>query len=176
MRLPLTSGTHRKKIASQFNLDILRTLNYRRSWAWTMKMLLYGAASLTTFMLAAKAHGRELRLERVAAGIQHVTFGGDNPAFVDALWTAERMRFWVATPLLSLILIVALALAGASRSTIAFAGLSWAPSAVFMVLGLASIVRAGALERPGLAGSAMWWSLVVLGFVFVALLGRRAGF
>jgi hypothetical protein len=137
---------------------------------------MYGAASLATFILAAKAHGRELRLERVAAGIQQVTFGGDNPAFVDALWTAERLRFWVATPILSLILAVALVIAGASRSTIAFAILLWSPAAVFLVLGLASIVRAGALERAGLGGSVAWWSLVLVGFALVALLGRRVGF
>jgi hypothetical protein len=141
-----------------------------------MKTLLYGAASFTTFILAAKAHGRELRLERVVAGIQQVTFGGDNPAFVDTLWTAERLRFWVATPILSLILVVALAIVGASRSTLAFASLLWAPSVVFLVLGLASIVRAGGLERPWLGGSLAWWSLVLLGFALVALLGRRAGF
>jgi hypothetical protein len=140
-----------------------------------MQTLLYGAASLTTFILAAKAHGRELRLERVAAGIQQVTFGGDNPAFVDALWTAERLRFWVATPILSLILAVVLVYAGASRWTIAFAGLLWAPSVVFAVLGLMSVVRAGGLERAGLGESLAWWSLVAVGFAVVALLGRRAG-
>jgi hypothetical protein len=47
---------------------------------------------------------------------------------------------------------------------------------VFLELGVAGIVRAGALDRPGLAGSAMWWSLVLMSFVLVALLGRRAGF
>jgi len=141
-----------------------------------MKTLYYGVASLATFLLAAKAHGRELRLEREAAGILRVVFGGDNPAFVDALWAAERLRFWIATPLLSLTLAVALVIAGASRSTIAFASLLWAPAVVFMVLGLSSIVRAGGCERVGLTGSIGWWSLVVGGFAIVALLGRRAGF
>jgi hypothetical protein len=141
-----------------------------------MQTLLYGVASFATFILAAKAHGRELRLERVAAGIQQVTFGGDNPAFVDALWATERLRFWVATPILSLILVVVLALAGASRSTIGFASLLWAPSAVFMVLGVMSIGRAGGLARAELGGSVAWWSVVAVGFGLVALLGRRAGF
>lgn len=141
-----------------------------------MKNLLYGAASLATFILAAKAHGRELRLERVVAGIQQVTFGGANPAFVGELWTAERMRFWVATPLLSLILVVALGFAGASRPTLGFATLLWSPSVVFTVLGLASIYRAGGLGRADLGGSIAWWSLVLMGFALVALLGRRAGF
>jgi hypothetical protein len=141
-----------------------------------MKTLWYGAASLATFILAAKAHGRELRLEREAAGILRVVFGGDNPPFVDALWAAERLRFWVATPLLSLTLAVTLVIAGASRSTIAFASLSWAPTVTFMVLGLCSILRAGGWERGGLGGSVAWWSLVVGGLALVALLGRRAGF
>lgn len=140
-----------------------------------MKTLWYGAASLATFILAAKAHGRELRLEREAAGIMRVVFGGDNPVFVDALWAAERLRFWIATPLLSLTLAVALIIAGASRSTIAFASLLWAPSLVFMVLGLSSIARTGGLERAELGASVGWWSLVVGGFALVALLGRRGG-
>jgi hypothetical protein len=137
-----------------------------------MKTLLYGAASLATFILAAKAHGRELRLERVVAGIHQVTFGGDNPAFVDTLWAAERMRFWVATPVLSLILVAVLAFAGASRSTLGFATLLWSPSVVFTVLGIASIHRAGGLHRAELGGSIALWSLVLLGFALVALLGR----
>jgi hypothetical protein len=140
-----------------------------------MKTLWYGAASLATFILAAKAHGRELRLERQAAGIMRVVFGGDNPPIVDALWAAERLRFWIATPLLSLTLAVVLIIAGASRSTIAFASLLWAPSLVFMVLGLSSIARTGGLERAELGASVGWWSLVVGGFALVALLGRRAG-
>lgn len=140
-----------------------------------MRTLGYGAASLATFLLAAKAHGRELRIERQAAGILRVVFGGDNPPFVDALWAAERLRFWIATPLLSLTLAVALVIAGASRSTVAFASLLWAPAVVFMVLGLSSLARAGGLERAGLAGSMAWWSLVVGSFALVALLGRRAG-
>jgi hypothetical protein len=141
-----------------------------------MKTLMYGAASLVTFILAAKAHGRELRLERVVAGIEQVTFGGSNPPFVDALWAAERLRFWVATPILSVIVIVGLAMAGASRWTVGFAALLWSPAVVFLVLGVASIVRAGGLERPGLGGSIAWWSVVAVGFVAIALLGRRAGF
>jgi hypothetical protein len=35
---------------------------------------------------------------------------------------------------------------------------------------------AGGFERAGLGGSLAWWSVVVLGFALVALLGRRAGF
>jgi hypothetical protein len=141
-----------------------------------MSTLYYGAASLATFILAAKAHGRELRLEREAAGVFKAVFGGDNPALVEALWSAERLRFWIATPLLAVTLAVALIIAGASRSTIAFASLLWAPAVTFMVLGLCSILRAGGCGREDLNGSIAWWALVVGGFALVAFLGRRAGF
>jgi hypothetical protein len=141
-----------------------------------MNTVAYGVASFVTFLLAAKAHGRELRLEREAAGIFRVVFGGDNPPIVEAIWSAERWRFWVAMPLLSITLAVALLIARASRSTVAFASLLWSPSLVLLVLGLLSIFRGGGSERAGLAGSVGWWSLVVVGFAVVAVLGRRAGF
>ena len=51
---------------------------------------LIGVAAL---LVAAKAHGRQVRLEREAAGYHEVVFGGTNPPFVDALWRADRFRF-----------------------------------------------------------------------------------
>jgi len=49
---------------------------------------------VATFLVAAKLHGRQIRLERELAGYWKVTFGGQNPAFVDALWRRERWLFW----------------------------------------------------------------------------------
>jgi hypothetical protein len=117
------------------------------------------ASSVALFLITAKAHGRELRLEREAAGVAHVVFGGDNPAFVEALWKAERLRFWTLTPALALVLAVALAARGAPTSRVGLAVLAWAPSVVFAALGLFSMVRAGGLARGALAGSFGWWSL-----------------
>lgn len=66
-------------------------------------VLALGAA---TFLAAAKAHGRQLRLERELAGFWHVTFGAQNPPFVEALWRRERLVYW------SLAAIVAIASIG----------------------------------------------------------------
>jgi len=40
------------------------------------------AASFVLFFVAAKFHGRQVRLERELAGHNQVTFGGKNPPFV----------------------------------------------------------------------------------------------
>jgi hypothetical protein len=52
------------------------------------------AGSLGLFLASAKAHGRQLRLEREKAGYFEVVFGGKNPAFVEGLWKQERLLFW----------------------------------------------------------------------------------
>src|SRR5688500_4786889 len=55
------------------------------------------ALGAVTFLVAAKAHGRQLRLERELAGYWEFTFGGPNPPFIDALWHRERLLYW-STP------------------------------------------------------------------------------
>jgi hypothetical protein len=57
-----------------------------QGWIW--------AGSLGLFLASAKAHGRQLRLEREKAGYFEVVFGGKNPAFVEGLWKQERLLFW----------------------------------------------------------------------------------
>jgi hypothetical protein len=56
--------------------------------------ILVWALSVGLFLAAAKAHGRQLRLEREKAGYFEVAFGGKNPAFVEGLWRQERLLFW----------------------------------------------------------------------------------
>ena len=60
-------------------------------WSGRWVVLVFGVA---TFLVAAKTHGRQLRLERELAGYWHVTFGAQNPAFVEALWRRERILYW----------------------------------------------------------------------------------
>jgi hypothetical protein len=65
-----------------------------------MKMIVLVVASLIVFLVAAKVHGRSIRLEREAMGVMSVTFGGPpgtNPPEVEALWRADRWRFWPLT-------------------------------------------------------------------------------
>jgi hypothetical protein len=137
-----------------------------------MRGALLVVASAVLFLLSAKAHGRELRLERQAAGVAHVVFGAQNPPVVEALWRAERTRFWIATPLLAACLAALLLTRGAEAGRVALATLAWAPSVSFTALGAWSFVRAGGLARGEAVGSAAWWSLVVVAAVVTALLGR----
>jgi hypothetical protein len=135
-----------------------------------------GAALLVSsaclFLTAAKAHGRELRLEREAAGVFHVVFGGQNPPVVDALWGAERARFWISTPILAIALAALLLSRGAGAGRIALAALTWAPAISFSALGVLSFARAGGLARGGAAGSAGWWALVAALAAATAALAR----
>jgi hypothetical protein len=133
-------------------------------------MLLAGSVAL--FLAAAKAHGRELRLEREAAGVMHVVFGGQNPPVVEAIWSAERWRFWIATPLLAAALAALLVARHAGTGRIAMAALTWAPAISFTALGVLSFVRAGGLARGGAVGSAGWWSVVVVLAAATAALAR----
>jgi hypothetical protein len=50
------------------------------------------------FLLTAKLHGRQLRLEREQAGVMRVSFGrgAQNDPFVVTLWRRERFIFWPA--------------------------------------------------------------------------------
>jgi len=100
------------------------------------------AASVVTFLVAAKAHGRQLRLERELEGYHRVVFGGTNPPFVEALWRADRVRYW-----------------------------STAAGVAVLVLGLYGLARLQGWRWPflqGGGGSVAW--LVVWGSLVVAFL------
>jgi hypothetical protein len=137
-----------------------------------MRNAILVVSSVSLFLLAAKAHGRELRIEREVAGVAHVVFGGQNPPVVEAIWRAERVRFWIATPIVAAALAGLLAARGAPGLRIGMAAASWAPSLVFTVLGALSVVRAGGLARGGLPGSAAWWSLVAIAAAAAAISSR----
>lgn len=51
-------------------------------------------ATIVFVLVAAKAHGRQIRLERERAGFMSVDFRAKNPPFVEALWRRDRRRFW----------------------------------------------------------------------------------
>ena len=54
-------------------------------------------------LAAAKAHGRQLRIERELAGYFQVRFGGQNPEWVEAFWRRERAYFWSTAVVLGLL-------------------------------------------------------------------------
>jgi hypothetical protein len=59
------------------------------------------AGSVGAFLLAAKAHGHQLRLERQLAGFWQVSFRAPNDPWVEALWQRERLAFWVVALVLA---------------------------------------------------------------------------
>lgn len=127
--------------------------------------------SLAALGAAAKAHGRQIRLERERAGYTRVVFGGDNPAFVVALWRRDRVRLWsVAAAVALAATALHLAHLGPLRGGLGTAqALLLAPMlAGFVVSGLASwaaLLRTSAVDpsftRRSLPGSAAWWTLVL---------------
>lgn len=115
-------------------------------------------------MAAAKAHGRQVRLEREAAGYHSVQFGGTNAEFVERLWRRDRVRFW------SFVLPAALALGGAAWLAwrewplALLASLLWAPTLGFFFAGLWSYASQGGHGGVG------WWLLAsALAIASVAL-------
>src|SRR5262249_34883511 len=97
-----------------------------------MRTLSLVVVSGAAFLLAAKIHGRQLRLEREAHGVRSVVFGGRNPPVVEAIWRAERLRFWTLAPTLALATGLALSRLGAARAAVLVGALLWAPSAAFL--------------------------------------------
>lgn len=133
--------------------------------------------SVVTFIVAAKAHGRQVRLERERVGHTQVVFGGQNPPFVEALWKRDRIRFWSVAALVFTV-VAALVLTASSIDVPrplggGTLGAAWSMLflplvAAFVVCGTASL--AGFLATRGvdprftteaLPGSAAWWSLVL---------------
>jgi hypothetical protein len=128
-------------------------------------------ASVALVLVSAKAHGRQLRLEREWAGFEHVEFGATNPPWVEALWRRDRVRFWTIVPLaaaamLGHALASPLAHPAALKGWGALFAAAWAPAVGFVALALASLARLrratrGSGERPAwraaaARGSAAW--------------------
>lgn len=140
-------------------------------------------ALVLLILAAAKAHGRQVRIERERAGVTAVDFRADNGPVVEAIWRRDRIRFWTAVVLVAVMfgslaasrlalrdwplwgaLLIAAALAFASGFILA--GLA--------VWGLQSRRRPGDpdwLERANW-GSLGWWTLVAAALALVWLAVR----
>lgn len=111
-----------------------------------MLMIPLVVASLALFLVAAKVHGRSLRLEREAMGVTHVTFGGppgSNPPEVEKLWSDDRWRFWPMTGVLAMLFGVGAFALTRSTGVTLLAVLQWAPTVSFFVCAVLSRVRLG---------------------------------
>ena len=157
-----------------------------------IQLVIVATFGVATFFTAAKTHGRQVRLEREAAGFHHVVFGGDNPADVEAIWARDRHLYWAVAGAASAVGVVAVLLATFGYvprlvGSGAAAGWAWFLDGLLSILGLPMVLAfmiAGAtsfartrrdhpaLRPPG--GTATWgWWVLTLAFV-VALLAAWA--
>jgi hypothetical protein len=153
------------------------------------------AASVAAFLVATKAHGRQIRLERQLAGYWDVTFGAPNPPFVEALWWRERIVVWSIAITLGLLamgyLYVArqrgwpLPLAESSWLTVLWTVLAAPAVMAFTLAGFASAARFASqlshmVSSPewvprAVAGSVAWWVATVgIAATVAVLVFRRA--
>ena len=147
------------------------------------------AMGIGVFVLAAKVHGRHVRLERELAGHFSVRFGAPNDPFVEALWAQDRTQLWTIVGVGLAALVVAawlgrapgrlpLPLPGAPHDARWRALLVFGPIAVFVIAFAAnaatSLIRFVSAAPAGgtpftdaaLRGSAAWIvALVVAGAV-----------
>jgi hypothetical protein len=164
----------------------------------TPRTLVFVGVSVVTFVLAAKAHGQQIRLERELAGYHHVVFGGSNPAFVEALWRADRVRYWSTAVGLALGVLALSALTraqgwgwpflGGGGGAVAWLVVCGAPVVAFLTCGLWSLTRflhavSAKLEgtvdaewvRDSLQGSAWWFTAAVLATALALFASTRKG-
>lgn len=115
--------------------------------------LLLGMALVAWILLAAKAHGRQVRLEREALGVFTVDFRGSNPPEVEAIWKRDRRIFWPTMVVLS----AGLVAVGAWVDDLALmvAGMPMAFAASFVVAGTASWARLGGSDWRSFG----WWTV-----------------
>lgn len=131
-----------------------------------MPLLTVAIATGALFLVAAKAHGRQVRIEREQQGYFRVDFGAQNPDAVEAVWRDDRRVLWPAAAAVSACALLAAFVVG--RVALVFLAVPWAFIGAFTIAGAASWVRMarrnkGPLpwRRRALAGSLVWWGLAM---------------
>ena len=144
-----------------------------------MPWWLAAVATVALILVAAKAHGRQVRLEREQQGVFAVDFRRDNPPAVEAIWRTDRRVFWptfAVAAAAGLVMVLFLALRPADLVLGSSFVLAWAFATSFIVAGLASWMRMmrrrkGPLpwRRRANLGSLGWWLGVAVAAALVAL-------
>ncbi|MES2155333.1 MAG: hypothetical protein V4510_09385 [bacterium] len=141
-----------------------------RDWALAAETV----ATLALILISAKAHGRQIRLERERFGVWRVDFRADNDARVEALWRRDRVWFWGLYPIFLLVGLVVVAVwvkpEGAAWAAWIAVAAGWALCGSFIAMGLASSFRlmqamkegvpSEEWRRAGHRESLLWWTFV----------------
>lgn len=142
-------------------------------------------ATLALIVVSAKAHGRQIRLERERHGVWTVDFRADNDPWVEQLWRRDRFRFWGIYPvfLVGGLAVVALWVKPAGPAWVAwlFVAAGWAMAACFITIGLVSSFRLLRAMKAGVPseewrraarwGGWLWWgSVAICGAVALLIL------
>ena len=120
----------------------------------TLGIGLGAGLTIAHFLLSAKAHGRQIRLEREREGHPEVTFGAENHPWVEALWGRDRRILWRSSGVIAPVLIGYLLFAKdlglpfpaacswlCSFPASVVLAFFWALSLAFLIAGLASLRR-----------------------------------
>lgn len=139
---------------------------------------LAAVATVGLVLASAKAHGRQIRLEREQQGFFHVDFRRENPPGVEAIWRTDRRVFW-PTFAVGAVFAVLWAFQAIEAADLGSAGflLVWAFAASFVVAGLLSWSRLSYRARLDMPppsrratwGSVAWWLLVAVAAALVAV-------
>ncbi len=107
-------------------------------------------------LLAAKVHGRQIRLERELEGYMEIGFMKENPPWVESLWRKDRRQYWATFSAAAAVLAASVLLTGSpglsakfgtdpmgnpAAGAVAVAITLWAPSAAFIGNGMTSVGR-----------------------------------
>ena len=152
-------------------------------------------ASIALLLVAAKTHGRHVRLERELAGVWKVDFRSSNPPAVEAIWRKDRIVYWSVAAVIAILSVLYTLIAGASflsrvREDLGVMGwgliaIVWPMAIAFMTAGVASAIRTMSAFSDGVAtmpanwksealnGSILWWILTALAQAAVCFLSSR---
>ncbi len=123
---------------------------------------------VVVMLLSAKAHGRQIRLERELEGYTEVDFRKESPPWIEALWRKDRRQYWATFAAAAAVLAASVLLTGSpglsaefgtdpmgnpAAGAFAVAITLWAPSAAFIGNGMTSVGRLlRRLREPRLGG------------------------
>lgn len=135
-------------------------------------------ALVALVLLSAKAHGRQVRIERERLGVTTVDFRKDNGPVVETIWRHDRIRFWASAVTMAALLVVGVMLGKALSAWPLYGAIAIALTLAFATGFIAAGLTAWMGQARPLAsdpawmgrahwGSFGWWTLVAAALTLV---------